>query len=145
MQLTRFTDYALRTLIFLAEKPAGFKMSLGQLASFFDMNLNHLQKVSQKLVQLGYIESSRGKQGGISLAVDSTKLTIADVVRNIEPELYAVDCEGTECPIRTSCNLRGVFATATNAFMAELEAKTLADVAYKGPGKFDDLLLMEPL
>ncbi|MER2493432.1 RrF2 family transcriptional regulator [Catenovulum sediminis] len=143
MQLTRFTDYSLRTLIFLAEKPPGFKVSLGQLAEFFNMNLNHLQKVSQKLVQLGYIESSRGKQGGISLAVDSTSVTLADIVRKMEPALEPVDCDGTLCPIRTSCNLRGVFAEAANSFMQVLESKTLADVAYTGPGKFDDLLVLE--
>lgn len=143
MQITLFTDYSLRTLIFLAEKPSGFKISLGQLAEFFNMNLHHLQKVSQKLVQLGYLESVRGKQGGISLIVDTHSITIGEVVRQMEPSLEPVDCDNNGCPITTSCQLRSLFYQASQAFLAELDKKTLADVAYKGPGNVSDLLTLD--
>ncbi|WP_211210670.1 Rrf2 family transcriptional regulator [Hahella ganghwensis] len=91
MQLTRFTDYALRTLIYLASQPANKKVALSQLAETFEMNLHHLNKVSQKLPQLGYLVSTRGKQGGVALARSPEQITVGEVIRDMEPCLTAVD------------------------------------------------------
>ncbi len=129
MQLTRFTDYALRTLIYLAGRPEDEKVSLSHLSMLFDMNLNHLNKVSQKLTQLGYLVSTRGKQGGISLARDPNSVTIGDVVRDMEPCLAAIDCEGILCPVRSSCKLRGILGRASRAFVTELNKVKLSEVA----------------
>ncbi|OZG72559.1 hypothetical protein BTA51_15705 [Hahella sp. CCB-MM4] len=129
MQLTRFTDYALRTLIYLAGRPVQEKVALSYLAESFEMNLHHLNKVSQKLTQMGYLVSTRGKQGGISLARSPESISVGDVVRDMEPCLAAIDCDGIYCPIRSSCRLRGVLGKASQAFIRELDGVKLSDVS----------------
>ncbi len=140
MQLTRFTDYALRTLIYLAGRPLNDKVALSHLAHTFDMNLHHLNKVSQKLTQMGYLVSTRGKQGGISLARPPESIRIGDVVRDMEPCLAAIDCDGIHCPIRSSCGLRGVLGRASQAFIRELDGVRLSDVSVTLPDPQNSLL-----
>ncbi len=84
MQLTIFTDYGLRSLMFLAAQPDKV-CSVREIADHYGISRNHLVKVVHRLAQLGYITSSKGKGGGIRLACDANKLKIGDLVRKLEP------------------------------------------------------------
>ncbi|MFK4753633.1 Rrf2 family transcriptional regulator [Oceanobacter antarcticus] len=129
MQLTRFTDYGLRILVYLCQTPANEKVSLSVLAHRFNMNHNHVNKVSQKLAGLGWIHSTRGKMGGITLAATARQLSIADIVRELELQLDPIDCGGIDCPMTGHCRLQGVLADAAAAFIQVLEQYCLEDIS----------------
>ena len=90
MQLTVFTDYGLRSLMFLAAQPDKV-CSVREISEHYGISRNHLVKVVHRLAQLGYISSSKGKGGGIRLACDAHKLKLGDLVRKLEPNMQIVE------------------------------------------------------
>lgn len=135
MQLTSYTDYAFRTLIALA-CVAPEKLTAGEISESYGISLNHLLKVVQKLAELGYVETTRGKSGGIRLAVDPKALTLGAVVRQMEPELGLVAClrkDDEYCAITPACSLKAILSDATTQFLATLDQRTLADVTVAKP------------
>ena len=135
MQLTSYTDYAFRTLIALA-CVAPEKLTVGEISDSYGISLNHLLKVVQKLAELGYVETSRGKSGGVRLLADPAKLKLGTVVRGMEPELGVVSClrVGEDpCAIAPACRLKSILSEATNQFMAVLDEHTLADLTRAKP------------
>lgn len=135
MQLTSYTDYAFRMLIALA-CVAPEKLTAGEISERYSISLNHLLKVSQRLAELGYIETSRGKSGGMRLAVDPRALTLGTVVRHLEPELGLVSCLRSgeaPCVISPACTLKSILSEATAQFLRTLDQHTLADVALSKP------------
>ena len=144
MQLTSYTDYAFRTLIALA-CVAPEKLTAAQISESYGISLNHLLKVVQKLSELGYVETTRGKSGGIRLAVDPKALTLGAVVRNMEPELGVVAClraSDEQCVITPACGLKAILSDATTQFLATLDRRTLADVTLAKP-RISRLLQLE--
>jgi Rrf2 family nitric oxide-sensitive transcriptional repressor len=136
MQLTQYTDYGLRTLIALGLAHPR-RMTVGEISAAYRISRHHLVKIAARLAELGYVETMRGKGGGMSLARDPAQIRIGDVVRNMEAELGVVPClesSGGTCVIIPSCRLKPVLAAATDRFMAELDAHTLAEVLQpRGP------------
>lgn len=132
MQLTRYTDYGLRVLMYLAAKKDAATVS--EIATRFGISRNHLVKVAHRLGQLGYIETARGKAGGLRLAHTPEAINVASVVRDLEPNFTLVECFSThgQCPITPACALRGVLAKAHEAFMEALAAHTIADLTRNG-------------
>lgn len=128
MQLNRFTDYGLRVLIFLCSQPSKERVSLEFLARTFNMNRHHLHKVSQRLSQLGWINSARGKKGGISLAPAARELNLGKIIGELETDINPIDCEGVACPITGTCRLQGVLLEASEAFMSVLSTYRLEDL-----------------
>lgn len=128
MQLTRFTDNGLRVLIYLCSQKDNQRVSLDFLSRHFKINHNHLQKVSQRLSQLGWITTARGKNGGIALIESSRQLDLATIISALETEMSLVDCEGLECPIADGCKLQGVLDQATEAFLSVLGKYRLDDL-----------------
>ncbi|MDH5545919.1 MAG: Rrf2 family transcriptional regulator [Gammaproteobacteria bacterium] len=130
MQLTLYTDYSLRTLIYL--EIHGDKLStIGEIAEFYQISRNHLVKVVHNLVLKGYIISTRGKGGGLSLSGKAIDINIADVVMDTEPHFNVVECfdaESPACTVEPVCRLKAVLGRATDAFLAELRRYTLADM-----------------
>lgn len=129
MQLTAFTDYGLRSLIFLATQP-GKQSSVREIADYFGISRNHLVKIVHRLSQLGYIASSKGKGGGIRLARDAREIRIGDVVQQLEPNMELVECfnrETNTCRVVDSCHLRHYLFEANSAFITTLNRYTLAD------------------
>ncbi|KJF79857.1 HTH-type transcriptional repressor NsrR [Photobacterium angustum] len=124
MQLTSFTDYGLRALIYLASLPEGELTSITKVTEIYNVSRNHMVKIINKLGQLGYIETVRGKNGGIRLGKSAESIIIGDVVRAIEP-LQIVNCSLEFCHITPACRLKGVLADAREAFLAELDKYTL--------------------
>lgn len=135
MQLTSYTDYAFRTLIALASV-APAKLTAAEISGSYQISQNHLLKVVQRLSELGFIETTRGKSGGIRLAVDPAKLSLGAVVRGMEAELGPVPCLRTgdvPCAINPACGLRAILRDAMAQFLRVLDAHTLQDaVASRG-------------
>ena len=129
MELNQFTDYSLRVLIFVALRK-GEMTSIREIATAFSISENHLVKVVYNLSKLGYLETFRGRGGGMKLAHEPAKIRLKEVVEAIEP-LAVVEClpprKGT-CCIKGVCELQSVLRRATQAFLAELEPVTLADL-----------------
>ena len=128
MQLTSFTDYALRTLVYLGLQTNDALISVKEICEHFNMPRNHVIKVTQQLSQLNYIQSTRGRQGGIRLARKPQEMTIGQVVRDFERRLTPIDCQATNCPASSRCKLKAILKRAQRAFLTELDAFTVADL-----------------
>ncbi|MEH6627985.1 MAG: Rrf2 family transcriptional regulator [Motiliproteus sp.] len=143
MQLTKYTDYAFRTLIFLGLQPPAELVTITLVSEHFDMPRNHLIKVVHNLGKLGYLETVRGKGGGIRLARPPSKINIRDIVEAMEEKLEPVNCHKPSCRIVTACKLRSVLAEAQEAFMTVLGNYTLADLQQR-PDQLQKLLKILP-
>lgn len=126
MRLTRYTDYALRVLLY-AEARQGQLISIAEVARAYSISQNHLMKIVNDLAQHGYIASFRGRSGGIRLGRPAAEINIGAVVRHCEDGFTLVDC--ANCVIRPACKLTGAIGQAVSAFLAVLDSFTLADVA----------------
>ncbi|MBE9563818.1 MAG: Rrf2 family transcriptional regulator, partial [Proteobacteria bacterium] len=101
MQLTHYTDYGLRVLIFLCIQEAEQRVTISEISEHFNIPRNHLVKVVHRLGQLNYIHTNRGKNGGIILGHAADKIVIGDIVRQMESTLDIVNCESPcPCPIK---------------------------------------------
>jgi Rrf2 family nitric oxide-sensitive transcriptional repressor len=132
MRLTRFTDYILRVLIYLgAHRDDGRLVTIRDIATAYGISENHLMKVVHHLAKQGYVQTTRGKGGGMRLALEPEQINLGAVVRGSEEDLAVVECfeEGNpKCPIVPACTLRGVLGRALRAFFEVLDDKTLADL-----------------
>lgn len=129
MQLTIFTDYGLRTLMFLAAHKDRL-CSVKEIAEAYDISRNHLVKVVHRLGQLGFVDSTKGKGGGIRLAKNADKLKLGDLVKALEPNMDIVECfnrDTNTCRIVTGCQLKHYLFEARQGFVTELNRHTLAD------------------
>ena len=132
MRLTIFTDYTLRVLIYLgAHRRESRLATIGDIASAYGISENHLMKIVHHLARQGYVETVRGKGGGMRLARAPEGINIGDVVRGAEKDLALAACcqrRKVDCPIAPVCALRGVLERAMNAFLDVLDRQTLADL-----------------
>lgn len=130
MQLTQYTDFGLRTLIALGLNP-GNQLTVTRISQAYGISRHHLVKVVARLAELGYVDTLRGKGGGVRLALDPGQIRIGAVVRSMEAELGVVECleeGGGRCVIAPACRLKGVLREATREFLDSLDQYTLADV-----------------
>ena len=129
MRLTLWTDYALRTLIYVGAK--GDRLAtIAEIAERFDISKTHLMKVVNRLGRQGYIETIRGKGGGIRLARSPAEISVGAVVRETEDDLAVMGClaETGLCRIEGCCVLRRALHEATLKFLHVLDGYTLADL-----------------
>jgi Rrf2 family transcriptional regulator, nitric oxide-sensitive transcriptional repressor len=132
MNITRYTDYSLRVLMYVALK--GEEIStIGEIAESYDISKNHLMKVVQELNTKGYLIAWRGKNGGLRLNGRPEDINIGRLVRDTEQDLALVDCfnNNTGCIITPACRLRSVFSESLEAFFKVLDQYTLADLVPK--------------
>ncbi len=129
MQLTQFTDYALRTLIYIAVKNE--VCTITEIAKSYQISRNHLVKVVHKLGQLGYLNTIQGKNGGIELNKLPQKINLGKLIRETEPNFRLVECidnpNGTCCIIPV-CKLKRILEQAVEEFIEKLSAYSLADL-----------------
>lgn len=136
MRFTRYTDYALRVLMYLGRKGEGLS-TIREIAARYNISENHLMKVVHQLGRDGYITTIRGRQGGMRLAAAPDSINIGAVVRSCEDDLSIVECfddRTNSCPIAGVCGLASMVDEALAAFLAVLDRKTLADVLDHSPG-----------
>lgn len=129
MHVTRYTDYSLRVLIYLAVH--GDQLAtIQEIAESYDISRNHLMKVVHQLNKKGYIETVRGKKGGMRLLMAPADINVGVLVRETEQDLNIVECFPSKdaCRISPVCGLKGMFGEALNAFMKTLDRYTLEDV-----------------
>ena len=131
MRLTLYTDYSLRVLLYLAAAPDRLS-SISEIARAYGVSHNHLMKVVLDLREAGYVESVRGRFGGIRLARAAEAINVGAVVRRTEDDFVLVDC--AHCVIAPGCELSRTFGRALAAFMAVLDGSSLADLARKSGG-----------
>jgi len=149
MRLTDYTDYALRVLLYLAVREEGLT-TIQDVSNAYGISKNHLMKVVQRLGELGWIDTVRGRNGGLRLNERSLALTIGQVVRATEADFAIVGCftrEGAEprnCVIEPQCRLKHVFESARGAFLAELDRYTLRELASPA-APLADLLGLRPV
>ncbi len=129
MRLSLHTDYSLRILMVLARETEGL-VSVRALAEGFGISNNHLAKVAQDLVREGWVQSFRGRNGGLSLAVDPATICIGKVIRRSEARSALVECLGPEnqCVIAKNCQLKDALRGAEKAFYRHLDKISLADL-----------------
>ncbi len=133
MRITRYTDYSLRVLIFLALKHEELT-TIAEVAQVYGISKNHLMKVVNGLANQGYIHSVRGKKGGLRLQQSPETINIGKLVRGIENEQELVECFGPEnhCVITPACELKIALSKALEAFYCVLDSYTLEDLLRKG-------------
>ncbi len=129
MRLTRYTDYALRVLMYLAAQPDQF-CAISKISADYGISHNHLTKVVHDLGRLGFVQSLRGRNGGIQLARPASEITVGAVVRMTEDNFKLADCE--TCVIAPGCGLNPVLEEAANAFLAVIDRYTLSELCRNG-------------
>jgi Rrf2 family nitric oxide-sensitive transcriptional repressor len=145
MRLTTFSDYCLRTLTYLGLQRDRLA-TIPEIAGAYGISANHLTKVVQRLVALGYVESLRGKGGGLRLARTPAAISVGELVRATEESLALAECfdpERSTCPIAADCVLQRALGRALDAFLAVLDEYTLADLLRPRSGLARALALSE--
>ena len=135
MRLTHMTDYAMRLLIYLAQRPERL-CTIAEVADSHQISEAHLMKITHQLGLAGWIETARGKCGGIRLAREPRDIQLGAVVRTMEPDFFIVECfsTGNSCQLTGNCRLTGVMDGALRSFMQYLDDHTLADILPQPPG-----------
>ncbi len=128
MRLTRYTDYALRVLLYLGARPERL-CSISEISKAYGVSQNHLMKVVNDLARAGYVASARGRSGGIRLGAAPDAIGIGTVVRHTEDGFQMADCGN--CLVAPACGMQGVLNEATRAFLGVLDRYTLADMLAK--------------
>lgn len=129
MRLTMQTDYALRTLMFLAA--ANRRITAAEVADLYGISVNHIAKVVNQLARLGYVRSVRGIGGGFELARRAEDIRLGDVIEAFEGNMHLLECVAAEdvCVIQRFCKLKSALAEAERVQLDYLNQLTLQDVA----------------
>lgn len=130
MQLTQYTDYSLRVLIYLSQKKQGELATITEIAEFYGISRNHLVKVVHNLATYGFIQTMRGKNGGMCLARPADEIGIGEVVRQTEPNFDIAECfnkENNSCVIEPMCALKSILGDARTSFIQTLDRYTIAN------------------
>lgn len=132
MQLTRFSDYALRVLMY-AHAAGDRLVTIEEIASRFRISRAHLMKVANTLTRAGLLTAVRGRSGGLKLARPANAIRLGDVLRATEPDFALVECfaQGATCRIKSCCRLAGVIDEALAAFLGVLDRHTLESVSLR--------------
>lgn len=128
MQLTRYTDYGFRILIYLALLPKDTLAHIDDICEAYQLSKNHVNKIVHQLGQEHIIETKRGKNGGFRLIKQPEEINIGKTLVLLESTLNIIDCNKPHCAILPACRLKHIFADATKVFLLELEKFTLQDV-----------------
>jgi Rrf2 family nitric oxide-sensitive transcriptional repressor len=135
MRLTDYTDYALRVLMYLGAHP-GANVTTREIAAVHGISRHHLTKIVHQLGQLGLLCNSRGRSGGVQLAIPPERIMLGSVVRMTEPDFAMVGCfheDGGDCVLAARCRLRCVLQDATNAYLERLDRTALSTMLEAAP------------
>ena len=129
MRLSQHSDYAFRMLMHAALRDPDL-ITVNEVANSFGLSAAHLQKVAQTLAGHGYLQTVRGRAGGIGLGQPANRIRLGEVAAITEPDFQIAPCMSPDgaCPIYSPCILRTALSRAAQAFLAELNKWTLADL-----------------
>ncbi|QYJ75478.1 MULTISPECIES: Rrf2 family transcriptional regulator [Shewanella] len=129
MQLTRYTDFGIRTLMYMAVQPERTALfRIAEITEVFDLSPNHVSKIIHHLGKAGYLQTVRGKAGGFRLAKPAAEINLGALVRELENSLAPINCSKPVCRLLPACQLKGVLANAVQAYLAVLDQYQLADI-----------------
>ncbi len=128
MHLTQYTDIGMRGLMYLTQHNRDSLVTVGELAEQFSLSYNHVNKVVNQMVNLGWIHSVRGRNGGLSLSIAPNRLKLGTLIRALEVDQTLIDCEKAECILDGHCCLQGIINQAMESFYKYLDQYTLADI-----------------
>jgi Rrf2 family nitric oxide-sensitive transcriptional repressor len=146
MRLTAYSDYSLRLLMYLAVRTERLS-TINEVAASYGMSVNHLMKVAHQLGQAGYIETVRGRNGGLRLKLPADRINLGEVLRHTEPDMDIVPCfqpDNEECPLRRACALKIALQRARQAFLAVLDEYSIGDLT-SAAGPVRSMLGLAPL
>lgn len=124
MELTYYTDFALRVLLYAGSQD-GRRVSISEVAQAYGISQDHLRKVVHRLAQHGYLETTQGRNGGLRLSCAASSIRLGDVVRLMEESLELIDCNRGPCPLCGNCELKRALNGALGEFMGYLDGVTL--------------------
>jgi len=129
MRLSSFSDYSLRVLMYLGVQ-CDRLATIAEIAGVYGISQNHLMKVVHQLGRQGYIETVRGKGGGIRLGKPAAEIPLGELIRQTEGDWALVECfsTGTQCQIHGACRLPPILDEALAAMFGVLDSYTLADL-----------------
>jgi Rrf2 family nitric oxide-sensitive transcriptional repressor len=133
MRLTAYTDYTLRTLMYLGLNRDRL-VTIKDIAEIHGISKNHMMKVAHQLGLSGMVETVRGRNGGLKLNKEPAEINIGEVVRNTETDFFMAECfdrESNTCVCEPSCILKGILRSATAAYLDVLDSVTLNDLIRK--------------
>ena len=145
MQLTRYSDYSLRVLIYLSLNHDR-SSTISEIADFYKISRNHLVKVVHNLSIKKYINSSRGKGGGLKIAHRPEEIVVGAVIRDTEPNFHIAECLSQiheDCSVESICQLKNILSLATDNFLHTLDGYTVADII-ADTGKTDKIVELDP-
>ena len=130
MRLTKFSDYALRVLLYAASIEDGRLVTIGETASVYGISQGHLKKVVMNLIHAGFQQGTRGRTGGFRLARPANQIRLGEVLRATETDFALVECykQGSPSCIARPCRLPPIIDKAVRSFLATLDEFTIADV-----------------
>ena len=133
MRLTTMSDYAMRLLMYVAQHPERL-CTISEVAQAYEISEAHLMKITHQLALAGWLETVRGKGGGMRLAAAPSEIKLGAVVCSIEPDFALVEClaSDTACLLSGTCQLTGIINGALQSFMHYLDRYTLADLLAPG-------------
>lgn len=134
MRISRFSDYAVRVLMYTALR-APARVTVEEVAETFGISRHHLTKVVHRLGRQGYLQTSRGVRGGFRLGRPADQIRLGELIRSCEPETPVVDCEdrgGRPCRLVPGCVFKHALNDATEAFYEVLNRYTLAELTSRG-------------
>jgi Rrf2 family nitric oxide-sensitive transcriptional repressor len=129
MQLTQFSDYSLRLLLYVGAHRERV-VPLTEVSDAYGISHHHLVKVARRLIETGFLVSTRGRSGGLRLNHEPAEINIGRVIRLTEPHFHLVECfdkKANTCPITSVCGLKGALNSALDAYLRALDRYSLAD------------------
>lgn len=141
MRLTQHSDYAMRLLMYVGSHPDRL-CTISEVARAYNISEPHLMKVTHRLSQHGWLETIRGKNGGMRLGKPPEEICLGAVVRDTEADLALVECLGphNSCSLAGRCGLTGIVHGALQAFLGYLDQYTLADILRKSPAEGEPMV-----
>ncbi|WP_411686701.1 RrF2 family transcriptional regulator [Acinetobacter indicus] len=127
MQLNKFTDYALRILLYISP-PRDLPYTIAEIAQDLHVSQNHLVKIVHFMGKQEWLITTRGKGGGLRLNPDARDLKLGQIVRILQRETQIVECNTPPCVLRSRCGLKGILDQALEQFYQSLDQYTLSDV-----------------
>ncbi|MFA8438075.1 Rrf2 family transcriptional regulator [Pueribacillus sp. YX66] len=132
MKLTSYTDYSLRVLMFLSLRRDDKLSNINEISEAYNIKRNHLTKIIHELGRLGYVETVRGRNGGVRLKKAPEEINIGEIVRRTEEDFYLLDCFDSNgmntCVLTPVCRFKSMLNEALNAFFKVLDQYTLDDI-----------------